>query len=206
MLTSAMCHAPSTARPQRLLGAIRRQGLLASDCWSVAAFRTRYPRETPGDALAPESRVERFEEVRYLSRQVSRLYSVDVAPLNDDEDLVWRSLMQLVFTLPRALGEDLQRACGLSSTEYTVLMHLSEATDGQLPMSELARRTNLSPSRITRVIDTMARLDLVERRPGALDGRTTLAMLTKVGLATLRRAWPHHVRSVRARAFDRLTP
>jgi DNA-binding MarR family transcriptional regulator len=130
---------------------------------------------------------------------------VDVAPLNDDEDLVWRSLMQLVFTLPRALGEDLQRACGLSSTEYTVLMHLSEATDGQLSMSELARRTNLSPSRITRVIDIMARYDLVERRPGALDGRTTLALLTKAGLAALRRAWPHHLRSVRERTFDHLT-
>ena len=142
----------------------------------------------------------------YLSRQVSRLECVDVAPLNDDEDLVWRSLMQLVFTLPRALGEDLQRACGLSSTEYTVLMHLSEATDGQLSMSELARRTNLSPSRITRVIDTMARYDLVERRPSALDGRTTLALLTKTGLAVLRRAWPHHLRSVRERTFDHLTP
>ncbi|HEY3673817.1 MAG TPA: MarR family transcriptional regulator [Acidimicrobiia bacterium] len=131
---------------------------------------------------------------------------MDVVPLNEDEDLVWRSLMQLVFTLPRALGEDLQRACGLSTTEYTVLMHLSEATDGQLSMSELARRTNLSPSRITRVIDTMARYDLVERRPGALDGRTTLALLTKTGLAALRRAWPHHLRSVRERAFDNLTP
>jgi len=141
-----------------------------------------------------------------LSRQVSRLSCVDVAPLNDDEDLVWRSLMQLVFTLPRALGEDLQRASGLSSTEYTVLMHLSEAPDGQLPMSELARRTNLSPSRITRVIDTMARLHLVERRRGALDGRTTLAMLTKAGRSELRRAWPHHLRSVRERAFDHLTP
>jgi DNA-binding MarR family transcriptional regulator len=131
---------------------------------------------------------------------------VDVAPLNDDENRVWRNLMQLVFTLPRALGEDLQRACGLSSTEYTVLMHLSEAPDGQLSMSELARRTNLSPSRITRVIDSMARYDLVERRPGALDGRTTLALLTKTGLAALRRAWPHHLRSVRERAFDHLTP
>src|SRR3954453_21424582 len=90
----------------------------------------------------------------YLSRQVPRLVGVDVAPMNDDEDLVWRSLMQLVYTLPRALGEDLQGACGLSSTEYTVLMHLSEAPDGQLSMSELARRTNLSPSRITRVVDS----------------------------------------------------
>jgi DNA-binding MarR family transcriptional regulator len=131
---------------------------------------------------------------------------MDVAPLNDDEDLVWRNLMQIVFTLTRTLGDDLQRSCGLSSTEYSVLMHLSEAPDGQLYMSDLASRTNLSPSRITRVIDDMARRDLVERRPGSLDARTTFAALTKSGLAILRRAWPHHLRSVRRRAFDHLTP
>jgi DNA-binding MarR family transcriptional regulator len=130
---------------------------------------------------------------------------VDVSPLNDEEELVWRSLMQLVFTLTRTLGDDLERSCGLSSTEYSVLMHLSEAPDGQLYMSELAKRTNLSPSRITRVIDDMARNDLVQRRPGSLDGRTTFAALTKAGLATVRRAWPHHLRSVRRRAFDHLT-
>jgi DNA-binding MarR family transcriptional regulator len=131
---------------------------------------------------------------------------VDVPPLNDDEELVWRNLMQLVFNLPRDLGDDLQRACGLSSTDYSVLMHLSEAPDGQLYMSELASRTNLSPSRITRVIDDLARMGLVERRPGALDARTTFAAITKAGLARLRRAWPHHLRSVRRRAFDHLSP
>jgi DNA-binding MarR family transcriptional regulator len=126
--------------------------------------------------------------------------------LNDDEELVWRNLMQLVFDLPRDLGDDLQRSCGLSSAEYSVLMHLSEAPDGQLYMSELANRTNLSPSRITRVVDDMAGIGLVERRPGALDARTTFAALTKAGLAKLRRAWPQHLRSVRRRAFDHLTP
>jgi DNA-binding MarR family transcriptional regulator len=130
---------------------------------------------------------------------------VDVPPLNDDEELVWRNLMQLVFNLPRDLGDDLQRACGLSSTEYSVLMHLSEAPDGQLYMSELARRVNLSPSRITRVIHDMSGMGLVERRPGALDARTTYAALTKTGLVKLRRAWPHHLRSVRRRAFDHLS-
>ena len=129
-----------------------------------------------------------------------------VAPLNEDEELVWRSLMRLVFTLPRALGDDIQRSCGLSSTEYSVLMHLSESPDGQLCMSDLADRTNLSPSRISRVIDEMARVALVERRPGSVDGRNTFASLTRAGLSTLRRAWPHHLRSVRERAFDHLTP
>jgi DNA-binding MarR family transcriptional regulator len=128
--------------------------------------------------------------------------------LNDDEELVWRSLMRLVFTLRPALDEDLQRSCGLSSTEYSVLMHLSESPDRQLRMSELADRTSLSPSRISRVIDGMARSGLVERRPGAGsgDGRNTFAALTRTGLATLRRAWPHHLRSVRHRAFDHLSP
>jgi DNA-binding MarR family transcriptional regulator len=126
--------------------------------------------------------------------------------LNEDEELVWRALMQLVFTLRPALEEDLQRTCGLSSTEYSVLMHLSESPDRQLRMSELADRTSLSPSRISRVIDQMARAGLVERRQGSGDGRNTFAALTRTGLSSLRRAWPHHLRSVRNRAFDHLTP
>jgi DNA-binding MarR family transcriptional regulator len=131
---------------------------------------------------------------------------VDDAPLNEVEQLVWRSLMRLVLTLPRALDDDLQRSCEMSSTEYSVLMHLSESPDGQLRMSDLADRTSLSPSRISRVIDEMGRGGLVERRPGSVDGRTTLATLTRAGAATLRRAWPHHLRSVRERAFYHLTP
>jgi DNA-binding MarR family transcriptional regulator len=127
-------------------------------------------------------------------------------PLNDDEELVWRSLMRLVFTLRPALGEDLQRACGLSSTEYSVLMHLSESPGRQLRMSELADRTSLSPSRISRVIDAMSEAGLVERRTGSGDGRSMFAALTKAGQTRLRRAWPHHLRSVRQRAFDHLTP
>jgi DNA-binding MarR family transcriptional regulator len=126
-------------------------------------------------------------------------------PLNGDEELVWRGLMRLVFTLRPALGGDLQRACGLSSTEYSVLMHLSESPDRLLCMSDLADRTSLSPSRISRVIDAMAVAGLVERRPGSGDGRNMFAALTKAGQARLRRAWPHHLRSVRQRSFDHLT-
>jgi DNA-binding MarR family transcriptional regulator len=125
---------------------------------------------------------------------------------SDDEDLVWRSLMRIVFKLRPALGEDLQRSCGLSSTEYSVLMHLSEAPDRQLSMSSLAERTSLSPSRISRVIDEMARAGLVERQPRSGDGRTIYSVITRSGMAALRRAWPHHLRSVRSFSFDHLTP
>jgi DNA-binding MarR family transcriptional regulator len=144
-----------------------------------------------------------------LAGNVRQAGGVADLALNDDEELVWRSLMRLVFTLRPALEEDLQRSCGLSSTEYSVLMHLSESPDRQLRMSELADRTSLSPSRISRVVDGMCRVGLVERRPGSGsgsgDGRNTFAALTRNGLSTLRRAWPHHLRSVRQRAFDHLT-
>jgi DNA-binding MarR family transcriptional regulator len=125
--------------------------------------------------------------------------------MNDDEELVWHSLMRLVFTLRRAVDEDLQRSCGLSSTEYSVLMHLSESPDRQLRMCDLAERTSLSPSRISRIVDRMARGGLVERRPGSGDGRNTFAALTRTGLSALGSAWPHHVRSARRRAFNHLT-
>jgi DNA-binding MarR family transcriptional regulator len=136
---------------------------------------------------------------------VRHAYGVADGPLNADEELVWRSLMRLVFTLRPALDEDLQRSCGLSSTEYSVLMHVSEALDRQLRISDLADRTSLSPSRISRVIDQMARLGFVERcsRPG--DARNTYVVLTRRGLVMLRKAWQHHLRSVRKRAFDHLT-
>jgi DNA-binding MarR family transcriptional regulator len=130
---------------------------------------------------------------------------VSVPPLTSDEDRVWRNLMRLVFVLPRALGEDLQRTSGLSATQYSVLMHLSESPDRRLRMSDLAARVNLSPSRITRVIDQMSADGLVERRPETSDGRSTMAALTSQGVATLRRAWPHHLESVRALAFDHLS-
>jgi DNA-binding MarR family transcriptional regulator len=52
----------------------------------------------------------------------------------------------------------------------------------------------------------MAAEGLVERhRPQSRDRRSTMAVLTKRGFSALRRAWPHHIRSVRAHAFDHLT-
>lgn len=126
------------------------------------------------------------------------------APLDEHEEVFFRALMRLAISAPRAMGDDLERACGLSATEYRVLMFLSEAPSRQLRMSDLAERIGLSPSRITRVIDDMVRQGLVERRPGPDDARSTLATLTRSGLARLRRAWPHHLQSVRQNVFDHL--
>jgi len=113
--------------------------------------------------------------------------------------------MRLVITVPRAMSADLERSRGLTGTEYLVLMHLSEAPQRQLRMSELAERTALSASRITRVVDLMGGRGLVIRHPCPDDGRSMLAMLTREGLQTLRKAYPEHLRSVRRNVFDHLS-
>src|SRR5437763_16709400 len=83
--------------------------------------------------------------------------------LSADEELLWRSLMQLLIRIPRVTDDDFAHDSNLATSEYVVLMHLSEAPDHQLRMSDLAARTALSPSRITRVIDDLARVGLVAK-------------------------------------------
>ena len=47
--------------------------------------------------------------------------------LDAEEELLWRSLMRLVITLPRTLSDALERTADMNATEYQVLMYLSEA-------------------------------------------------------------------------------
>lgn len=126
-------------------------------------------------------------------------------PLDVEEELLWRSLMRLVVTVPRAVGDDLERSSGLNGTEYHVLMHLSEAPGRQLRMSDLAERTALSASRITRVVDDMVKRGLTTKKPCPDDGRSMLATLTRRGFSTVKRAYPHLLLSVRENIFDHMT-
>jgi DNA-binding MarR family transcriptional regulator len=107
--------------------------------------------------------------------------------------------------MPRALEEDLERGSGLSLTEYAVLMNLSEAPARELRMTELAQRTALSASRITRVTDSLRQHGWVIKRRCPGDLRGNVATLTDAGLARLQEAYPGHLASVRAHLIDRLT-
>ncbi|MFE2960091.1 MarR family winged helix-turn-helix transcriptional regulator [Nocardia tengchongensis] len=127
-------------------------------------------------------------------------------PLNPDEDLVWRNLMRVCSVLPRELHADMSRAAGLLVNEYMTLMALSEAPDRRLRMAALSREAGLSPSRMTRVIDNLQTRGLVSKETSSADGRGNEAVLTDAGFAKVQEAWPTHIRSVRARAFDRIDP
>lgn len=127
-------------------------------------------------------------------------------PLTRDEEQTWRALIRLMVVMPRAIDEDLACRTGLTLTRYVVLMRLSEATGRTLRMSDLAEAVAISPSRMTRIIQSMAAEGLVGRRAAPGDGRASLALLTDRGLKRLREAWPAHLTGVRALVMDHLSP
>jgi DNA-binding MarR family transcriptional regulator len=100
------------------------------------------------------------------------------------------------------LDQDLRATHGLSLNDYEVLVHLSEAPQYALRMSDLADRLLLSRSGLTRRIDGLVRGGLVERRVCPSDGRGLLAQLTPDGSERIRQAAPTHVQGVRRYLID----
>jgi DNA-binding MarR family transcriptional regulator len=129
-----------------------------------------------------------------------------VEPLSSNEDAVWRALMRIVKVLPRHLDSDLLRGAGLTASEYTTIMHLSEAPNRELRMAELASATDLSASRMTRLVDDLQSRGFVTKTASSSDARGNVAKLTPRGMTKLRAAWAVHLVSVRRRFFDAIDP
>lgn len=117
----------------------------------------------------------------------------------------WRAFLAAHARTTARLGRELQDGEDLPLTWYDVLVQLSEGPACGLRMQELADRVLLSQSGLTRLVDRMEAEGLVERRRCADDGRGTLAVLTRSGLARLRRAFPAHLAGVRAAFTDLLS-
>ena len=126
------------------------------------------------------------------------------APLTPDEELAWRALARAVLVIPRVLDSELLQSQGLSLTEYSVLMNLSEQVGRSMRMSELANVVSISVSGLTRVVDRLSRQGLVERVKADCDGRGQLAVLTPAGFARLEQAYPIHLAGVREHVMDHL--
>jgi DNA-binding MarR family transcriptional regulator len=125
-----------------------------------------------------------------------------VSPLDDQEEAAFRALARAMIVLPRALDADLVREQNLPLSEYLALMHLSEAPDRLLRMSDLAADCNLSLSGMTRIVTRLETEGFVERVTCAQDARGSNAVLTDKGLARLQQAYPTHLASVRRHVID----
>ncbi|WP_433216849.1 MarR family winged helix-turn-helix transcriptional regulator [Microtetraspora malaysiensis] len=123
-------------------------------------------------------------------------------PLTASEEAFVRELSRVMLALPRAVDADIVREAGLPLSEYTPLMHLSEAPGRAMRMSELAAACNITLSGMTRVVTRLEKQGWVERTKCAEDGRGWNAALTNAGLTRLEQAWPEFLASVRRHLVD----
>ena len=125
--------------------------------------------------------------------------------LSEREQQTWRRLVAVLELLPGVLNSQLGRDENLTNFDYFALAMLSEAPERALRMTKLAGLTNATLARLSNVVRRLEARALVERRPRADDRRATDVVLTDEGWATVVRAAPGHVRTVRSAVLDPLT-
>jgi len=126
--------------------------------------------------------------------------------LNEAEMAAWLPLVRLVTLLPQALDRQLRDEAGISHVYYQILAMLSGAPDRSLRMSELARLTAISVSRLSHAVASLEERGWVTRSTCTQDRRGQFAQLTDAGLRVLEETAPGHVAEVRRLVFDRLSP
>ncbi|GAA1824930.1 MarR family transcriptional regulator [Planosporangium flavigriseum] len=126
--------------------------------------------------------------------------------LEADEQRTWRAFLGATQLLFDRLDRELQRDAGIPHAYYEILVWLSESPERSLRMSDLARRTRSSRSRLSHAVARLEERGWVTRRDCPTDKRGQIATLTDDGYAALTAAAPGHVDGVRAHLFDALSP
>lgn len=114
-------------------------------------------------------------------------------PLDDDRLTLAGLLIESSVGLRAQLGRRLDDECGLSLQWFDLLIRLARSPDRRLRMAELAAQTVLTPSGLTRAVDRLEEVGLIERTACPSDRRGAFAVLTEEGLRRVRTAVPIHL-------------
>lgn len=125
--------------------------------------------------------------------------------LSPQELKAWRNYIVASRGLWDAMEMDLAPH-ELSMSDYEILVHLSEAPDRQIRMSELAQSAMISKSRLSHRMKVMEKAGWVRREVCKVDKRGQFAVMTEKGWKAIVKAAPDHVASIRSRFIDHLTP
>ena len=110
----------------------------------------------------------------------------------------WRALASAHAAVTESLSHVLHERTGLPLGWFLVMRRLAEADDRRLRMTELAHRTPLSKSGLTRLVDRMVAADFVARRECPTDRRGAFAELTDKGQSALDAALPVYDQQIEA--------
>src|SRR3954451_22272253 len=135
-----------------------------------------------------------------------RCMTSDTAWLSEQEEHVWRGWVVLNAELNAALQRQMQAEAGLSMSDDEVLVHLTDAPEGRVRVTELATLLQWERSRLSHHVTRMEGRGLVERVDCADDARGAFVAITEAGRSANAQAAPGHVRAVRRLFFDALDP
>jgi len=123
-------------------------------------------------------------------------------PWSDTRRAAWIGLLETHKRLTRELEAELEAEHGLSISSLELLSRLATADGHMLRLTTLADAAGLSLSRVSRILDTLEKRGLVERRADPDDTRAKQAWLTPEGLELLDAAQETHFAGVERRFFD----
>ncbi|BDX29615.1 hypothetical protein TUM20985_01620 [Mycobacterium antarcticum] len=124
--------------------------------------------------------------------------------LSEEQQGVWRDYLAMSGSLQAAMNRQLQRDCGLSLSDYDVLVALDEREVCRV--NELGERLGWEQSRLSHQLRRMRSRGLVDRRGADDDRRGATVELTTAGRAALESAAAGHVALVRDMVFDGMRP
>ncbi|MFE7753337.1 MarR family winged helix-turn-helix transcriptional regulator [Streptomyces sp. NPDC057428] len=126
--------------------------------------------------------------------------------LDEREQRAWRSLTKLQAGLSEYIERQLRTHSGLSTADYQVLAHLSEAPEGRLRSFALGDALQWEKSRLSQHLTRMQNRNLIRRERCATDQRGAVVVITEQGRTLIETAAPLHLADVRNVLIDHVTP
>ncbi len=121
-----------------------------------------------------------------------------------EREAAWIGILQAHGELTRSLDAALSAKHGLTFGGYDLLLRLARADEGHLRMTALAEGSQLSLSRVSRLVDVLQQRGLVTRRSCDRDSRVVHAMITDAGRALIAEAQETFFDVVEERFLGRL--
>lgn len=118
----------------------------------------------------------------------------------------WAALTAAHARVAGLLAANLARSCGLTVTEFEILLRLDRAPGRRLRLSELNGAVPLTQSALSRAVTRLSGRDWLTRLGAPEDGRGVLVALTSAGEQVLRQAIPVHASTIRAALLDQMSP
>lgn len=107
--------------------------------------------------------------------------TAELRSLAGHQEAAWLGLLKAHAELTRGLDAELARLHGLSLGTYELLCALAHAEDGHLRMSQLADGSQLSLSRVSRVVDQLEVRGLAARTACPGDSRVVHVAISPAG-------------------------